>query len=97
MAQMYTCMTRVREQSYLSQHAVERAEDAIPAHVAAFPFDDGDDLSDAEIDWLRLVANGETNVTFSDVAGCQNSWFWLEGSLHQPQYLTYVIQCTSNR
>ena len=50
------------------------------------------DLSGTNWKWLLSVAEGNSEPTLLEVAGCEGTWMWLEGARHSPQYSTYVVR-----
>ena len=38
------------------------------------------------------MAEGNSEPTLLEVAGCEGTWMWLEGARHSPQYSTYVVR-----
>ena len=92
-AQMhYTFLTTIRDCVYVKQIAAGDVVTALREAIAMLPYDDGSGPFDDELEWLLRVTEGEAEVTMFPIAGCKNTWLWLQGSRHEPQYLTYAIQ-----
>ena len=88
----FTCITDIRDSFHLSQHRADAPEQALRAHIAALPFDDGAGPFDEELEWIQRVAAGEAPVQLLPVRQCKGAWMWLEGARHEPQYCTYVVR-----
>jgi hypothetical protein len=56
------------------------------------PYDDGAGPFDDELDWLRSISGGSSDVALIDVSHCKNTWLWGDGARYEPQYLTYLVQ-----
>jgi hypothetical protein len=88
----FTFVTTVRDSVYLKQVKAPSVNAALREAIAALPFDNGGGPFDEELEWLQQVATGGTTVTLHLVHGCENTWLWIEGARHEPQYLTHAVQ-----
>jgi hypothetical protein len=88
----FTLITDAHESVHVSQHEAAAPADALRLHIFAFPYDDASGPFDHELEWLQEVASGASRPTLVAVHGCRNTWTWLEGAQHEPQYLTYIVQ-----
>ena len=88
----FTCITEVRNSFHLSQHRAAAPEDALRAHIAALPFDDGTGPFDEELDWLRSISGGDRSVELMRVRQCAGTWLWLDGARFEPKYVTYIVR-----
>jgi hypothetical protein len=88
----FTCITTINDSIYLRQVEAGDSTAALREAVAALPYDDGTGPFDEELEWLQQASGAQVPVTMHPVAHCKNTWLWLEGARHEPQYLTYVIQ-----
>lgn len=84
----FTCITGVRNSIHITQHAAESPVGALREHIGALPYDDGTGPFDDELNWLHSVSGEESDVTLIPVTQARNTWLWLDGARHEPQYLT---------
>jgi hypothetical protein len=88
----FTVLTELRGTFHVSQHDAVTPALAVASHLAGLPLEDGDDIAEEELAWLRRLISGISPAVLTEVRGCACTWLWTEGARHSPQYLTYVVQ-----
>jgi len=88
----FTFITTIRNSIHVTQIEASCVEAALRDAIASLPFDDAEGPFDEELEWLHQFSGGETEVTMHPIGHCRNTWLWLEGARHDPQYLSYAVQ-----